>query len=264
MLSKLLKYETSATTRIFLPLFAAVLALAGIHRVFAMIGNGEMQFPEIISLTVYILVITGTFVMTLVVMIQRFYKNLLSEEGYLMFTLPVRPWAHIFSKLLIAMMWTFLSVIIALLSVMIIASEELMQPRFWQAIGDGLAEFYSIRGAGMITVEFIAIIILSSACNILMIYASIALGHLAGKQRILAAIGAYIGLNTAVQILAVLVGLIPGLVNMESWSYEINNMTDAMPLIQTALGIGLGSQLLLAVAFYAITHLVLTRRLNLE
>ena len=261
MLSKLLKYEISATTRTFLPLFAAVLALAGIQRLFSLINSDFTQIPSVISLTVYIMLIAGMFVMTLVVMIQRFYKNLLSEEGYLMFTLPVKPWMHIFSKLLIAMMWTFLSVIVALLSVMIVASEELMHPRFWQAIGDGFAQFFSNNGSGMMTVEFIALIILSSAVNILMIYASIALGHLAGKQRIIASIGAYLGLNTAIQILFLLVGLIPGFNNIE---LQINNDTNVMPFLQGLLGVGLGFTFLAGAALYAITHVVLTRRLNLE
>lgn len=263
MLSKLLKYEIKATARTFLPLFVAVLAMAALNRVFSLIGNRQMQVPEIISISLYILLVTGMFVMTLVVMIQRFYKNLLSDEGYLMFTLPVRPWMHITTKLLISMLWSFLSLVTALLSIFIIASEELAQPQFWQGLADGLADFYSYAGSGFITVEFIVLALLGTATNILMIYAAIALGHLAGKQRILASIGAYFGLNTAMQILVVPLSLIPGLSGYFE-RLDIQTPADGLSLFQGILGIGLGFTFLTGVGFYAITHLVLTKKLNLE
>lgn len=38
------------------------------------------------------------FVLTMIVIIQRFYKGLLCDEGYLMFTLPVKPWQLIATK----------------------------------------------------------------------------------------------------------------------------------------------------------------------
>ena len=39
---------------------------------------------------------------TCVVTIQRFYKGLLGQEGYLMFTLPVKNWQLVFSKALVS------------------------------------------------------------------------------------------------------------------------------------------------------------------
>lgn len=263
MLSKLLKYELKATARTFLPLFLAVLIMATLNRVFSLIGNNLMEVPEIISISLYVFLVIGMFVMTLIVMIQRFFKNLLSDEGYLMFTLPVRPWMHITSKLLVSMLWSFLSFVTALLSIGIIASEELADPKVWQSIGDGLAEFYSYAGTGLLTIEFIALVLVSTATNVLMIYAAIALGHLAGKQRILASIGAYLGLNTALQLLAVPIGFIPGFAQYLQ-KLEISTPADGLMLFQGIFGFGLAFTVLSGIAFYAITHLVLTKKLNLE
>ena len=90
MLSKLLKYELKATGRIFLPLFLALLLFAGINRF--TLSPDEFDAPAMISMIMYIIIMVGMFVMTFIMMIQRFYKNLLSDEGYLMLTLPVKPW----------------------------------------------------------------------------------------------------------------------------------------------------------------------------
>ncbi len=62
--------------------------------------------------------------MTLTMMIQRFNKNLLSDEGYLMHTLPVKPWKHIASKLLASMLWMIGSVVVALISILVITYEK--------------------------------------------------------------------------------------------------------------------------------------------
>ncbi len=95
MLGKLIKYEIKATARTFLPLFAALLISAGIYKLISALSAKAPQAPEIISLILYNIILVGVFVMTFVVMVQRFYKNLLSDEGYLMFTLPVKAWKHI-------------------------------------------------------------------------------------------------------------------------------------------------------------------------
>ncbi len=67
----------------------------------------------------YVLLIVGIFVITLIVILQRFYKNLVKEEGYLMFTLPVKPWELITSKLIASVIWTFVSTIVVMISVCI-------------------------------------------------------------------------------------------------------------------------------------------------
>ena len=52
--------------------------------------------------------------------IQRFFRGLLGDEGYLMHTLPVSPWQLIGSKLLCAVVTTLLSIVVAILSILLI------------------------------------------------------------------------------------------------------------------------------------------------
>ncbi len=55
-------------------------------------------------------------VLTVVSIIQRFYKNLLGDEGFLMFTLPVSSTTLLGSKMLAAMLWTIASSMVGMLS----------------------------------------------------------------------------------------------------------------------------------------------------
>lgn len=52
----------------------------------------------------------AAFVLTLIIQIQRFSKNLLGDEGYLMFTLPASVSQHITAKLVVAVLLDVLSV----------------------------------------------------------------------------------------------------------------------------------------------------------
>ena len=101
MLSKLMKYEFKATGRTLLPLYGALLGFALINRIlfrgsldetinetFGTIGN----IANFISVFAYGCTMAAVFVVTFFVIVQRFYKNILGDEGYLMNTLPVKPY----------------------------------------------------------------------------------------------------------------------------------------------------------------------------
>ena len=148
MLRKLMKYELTATARIFLLLSGTVLALGLLNKLFFMMGifGGNLPFPvELtagLTMMMYFFVIGAIFVMTLIITIQRFYKNLLGDEGYLMFTLPVKPWQHIVSKMTVAIFWFIVSVFVTIFSgLMIGISFELLAelPDIFSQI---MGEFY--------------------------------------------------------------------------------------------------------------------------
>lgn len=96
MLGKLLKYELKATSRTFLPIYGALILVALGNRLFRM-GNINLGFGLTTAILVGLFVALG--VLTLMVTIQRFNRNLLGDEGYLMFTLPVGPNQLIFLSL---------------------------------------------------------------------------------------------------------------------------------------------------------------------
>lgn len=132
MLGNLTKHEFLSVGRIALPSYIAVLVLAAIGRVLTwvtsrqyIIDNVPATFVKIIKAlssiisTVYVFAFIALIILTLFLMVYRFYKNFFTDEGYLMMTLPTRPATLIFSKLLNAWIWIIFSVAIAFLSLYI-------------------------------------------------------------------------------------------------------------------------------------------------
>jgi len=76
--------------------------------------------------------------------------------------------------------------------------------------------------AYLLTLEVILVILISLASGILLVYASIAIGHLFNRHKMLASFGAFIALNTLTQIFFKLVSLIPGIAHF--YNFSIHNM----------------------------------------
>ena len=104
MLGKLMKYELKACGRIFVPLYVAILVVAAIIGVFS-----NTESFQVASILIFILMalFIGLMVVTIVLIIQRFKKSLLEDEGYLMFTLPVSIKNLILSKYLTSYLYNF-------------------------------------------------------------------------------------------------------------------------------------------------------------
>ena len=64
-----------------------------------------------VAMLVYVAILIALFVIALIFIIQRFYLGLLGDEGYLMFTLPVRPWQLIASKAICALVASTVSIL---------------------------------------------------------------------------------------------------------------------------------------------------------
>lgn len=214
MLRKLLKYEIKATARTFLPLYGTVLVLAVINKIFySLIWNNQLSvFP--LELTaglasmIYGFTICAIFVMTLLVTIQRFHKNLLGDEGYLMFTLPVKPWQHITCKMLTAALWFVVSVFVTGFSGLLIGLSWNMVSQLPRAFLEMIQMFSENFGGSwfLYFLEMLLLGILFLASGILLIYAAMALGHLLNRRRVLGAFGAFLGLSFASQLVTGFIG----------------------------------------------------------
>lgn len=265
MLSKLLKYEIKATARIFLPLYAVVLVFAAINSLlFASLH--EWMAPKVISMMIYIIILVGMFVITLVVMIQRFYKNLLSDEGYLMFTLPTKTWKLITSKLIISMMWIILSGLTGMISIFINAFDKVFTAESIQAVVDASHYLFSFFGGStiLIILEFVLAGVISLASNVLIIYASIAVGHLFNRYRILISLAAFLVLSAIPQILFSLSGAILGAINFPDHISLQNNLQTLEPFIHLTAWYSIIFSGLLAAGYFFVTNYILSKRLNLE
>lgn len=265
MLNKLLKYELKATGRIFLPLFLALMLFAVINRF--MLSPEKFDTPAMISMAIYIIIMVGMFVMTFIMMIQRFNKNLLSDEGYLMLTLPVKPWKHIVSKLFVSMLWMVVSGFTALLSILIIALKKGDFTQFTEGFAILHQQAFEELGTLLYLMSFEMIIglLICLASGILIIYASIAIGHLFNQHKMLASFGAFIGLSTLSEILSKLFSLIPGIAHFSNiYISSYSDFIGMQPILQVMIASGIIITGLLSVAYFAVTNYILSKRLNLE
>lgn len=259
MLNKLLKYEFKSTGRTFLPIYGALLITSFLTRLFVF----NKDFSNSFFLSLFQVVISSLFgfllmavcILTLVVSLQRFYKNLLGEEGYLSMTLPVRPWQHILCKSLTSLVWYIFSSIAAILAFVILAYEKGMLGDFFKAIGTlirrGSLNAQILTACG----EFFLFAALGILAFTMMLYASMALGQLNANKRLLTSFGAFLALNFLVQILMGVLGNLA-----VQWVFPMSSRW----ALNVALLLSIVVELFFLAGFFAITNYILSRKLNLE
>lgn len=269
MLKKLLKYEFIATGRIFLPLYGALIIVAFLQKMFIDFNFGNMKnislniiigaIPLLFSALI-IAVVVATFIM----MIMRFYKNLLSNEGYMMFTLPVSVSKLIWSKLIVIFIWIILSGIVGALSFCIILLGINDFAMMFGNIGIFFAKM-SEQSLWMPMFEFIILMMAVIVSFILSVYLSMAVGQLSDKHRILCSIGAYIGLNIIINniIMAAVIGVAGSNVGEAVYKSIFYNLNEIQAFNIVMIGF-IVLYIVLCVAYFIATKVLLTKKLNLE
>ena len=265
MLGKLLKYELKATGRIMLPLMAALIIAGGALALNIRITDKMPDSPVLLTVVLVLLFVAAVIalgVVTVFLVLQRFYKSLLGEEGYLMFTLPVTTVENIASKAITAVIWSFAGVAAGVAAGLVMAAIMNGFGSLTDALGEAwnaLIQYLSFEGSARFIILFAVMIILGLLESILKVYAAMAVGQLVGSHRILGAVGAYIIFNIIETILmaaATRLGLM-------DWLNRVGSSVQ-----QGGGTIFLGTTIVIALlgiaAYGAITWYMLDRRLNLE
>lgn len=263
MLARLVKYEIKSTARLFVPLYAVLLIFVFLNRflnpfeTLEAAENFNIQiFLRGLSIGAYFFLIIAVFVVTLVIIIQRFYRNLLGDEGYLMFTLPVKPWQHITNKLLTAVMWCVLSGVVIVGSFFILfESGHIIE--FLSFVKDSIKQTFGIVGFVVLPVLVIA----QLTSGIMMMYNAMALGQLFQKNRLLASFGMYCVLYSIQQVIYAICLLL--LANTSFLSLIRTGSPTPQGMNMFLGSIAIGGLILAAVHFIVVNH-VLNKRLNLE
>lgn len=261
MLGKLFKHELKATTRFLAPIYMILLLLSIMDRIVLNLDifPGALQvIPGFITFA-YVIAIIAVIAVTFIVMVMRFYKNLMTDEGYLMFTLPVKSHELINSKLLIATGWTILSVLAVILSLLIVFFDPTHMDSFWEIVKSAIAEIKAEFGGNfvLLIIEFVIMMLFSIISNIMMIYVSIAVGQLFNGHKLIGAFVSYIGINVTIQIIVSIFLVIISLIFKETIT-DINALPELVfPITITSLIISTG-------IFYWATDYIFRKKLNLE
>ena len=196
MLWKLLKYDFRAMGKSFAILWPASLVIALINRF--TIPFDKPVNNELVAIITMIALCSVLFAMGVAVMIfivQRFYKGLLGDEGYLMHTLPVPTWQLVASKFLCAMVVTVLNGVVsvaAMLVLMPIRWSTLLQMELWQELVRAIADDPDPL---LYLAEFLLLAAASLALLVTMVYLSMAIGHLFQRRRVLMSVVAFFVLD---------------------------------------------------------------------
>lgn len=210
MLRKLMKYEFKATGRIILPLYAAFLIFAFLTRFLFFYNtmtkasiSSAPNLIALISIFAYGFLMAAIFVVTLFIIIQRFYKNLLCDEGYLMNTLPVETYKNIANKLIVGVLWTILGFIIVMISFLVLfITFDSFKHFIINFIHEAIRTFDKYGFTPYLALfEFLILSLLGTSKFIIKIFASICIGHLFDKAKVLWSLGIFIVLSIAESII---------------------------------------------------------------
>jgi len=273
MLGKLLKYELKATGRIFLLVYLGLFVIALIS---SFTLRSDIQIIQVIFGFLLFALYTALLIVTIVLLIQRFYQNFLKDEGYLMFTLPVTPTMLITSKLIAACIWCILSMFVGAVAALIVIQGFFDMATIMNAITEFMSELVTWGFA--IPASVVVLIILSCLAqlvfSILHVYLSLAIGQLPpfGKYKILFSVIAYLVISVVVSIISSVVTTIAGAyfyrhfstIEMAFNAYGMPIMSDIWTVINQFLIGATIFNLILAVAAFVGTSLILQKKLNLE
>lgn len=271
MFGKLCKYEWRYMLRIFVPMWALVLVLSVINR-FTLYAPTDGGLSSTVVNLIFFALIMSIFalsVVSLIVVIQRFYHGLLKDEGYLMFTLPVKSGALINAKGLTAVLLMFLSGIVGIMVFLIIGTQGVLWSdvvEMFRDLGD-VSRYYGISGGDwtLMIIWGILATLASMAFSIYHMYTALALGHLAKKHRVGMAVVSYVAINMLLTVInTMLANLVMELGGFEWYSHmlsSINRMPEAVVFGEIAMTVvfGLGTAI-----FFFVTRQILEKRLNLE
>ena len=197
MLGKLLKYEIPAMGRKLLPLYAAWAATALLLGLTTQSAESKSEFMVVISALLYTAIATTIFVMTIILIVQRYRNSLLGDEAYFNHVLPVSVSAHIGNKAISATIWICITILVAMLTAILVGIGAVIvagdKINFIEFIRDllnvDLPEHFVLY-----FIEVLIMMIVGIVKTIMQIYAAITVGHQAQNHTTLASIGAYIAL----------------------------------------------------------------------
>lgn len=294
MLGKLLKNEWKATWKLPLAIcaFVCVMTFVGSFSfrmpIWQRLAEDNVSafsvfdFSAVMFLLFYFLTVIASAYAVMIYFAVRFYKNLYTDEGYLMHTLPVTPRQLILSKCLVSVLWNLLSsalILGCIFFLMFVLLRTLLSDLEWDYFRQTL-ELYlprideAFRAQTGISLAFYPVVlvlfaVIGNFSGMLTIYASISVGQLFRRHKVAASILSYLVITSIIQTLTTLI-ILPftfGMV-MKMSRFQPASPIDAfiapyaytMPTYLASMVLSLIS----IIGFYFLTEYIMKRKLNLD
>ena len=239
-------------------------SLAPFASVFTSLGLG------ISFIALYAAVITVT-----VMIYVRFYKTMVSDEGYLTMTLPVTPAKILLGKLISAILWILIVATACLLAfagaaglylrLLVPAEDAETLFEIFEYFFDTIKDYYVGSGNNVSIVLYAVNIFISQISGMLLGFTSILFGGcVARKHKVLAAIGFYFGLNLVNQIISGVISLINFLIITPSAAGTTKSFVEGDGAYSTLYFVMIILlNVILAVAYFLSSRYIIARKMNL-
>ena len=242
MFWNLVRYEFKNVNKWYLALYGAVLAISVL--IGAFINSLSQSYnPNNAAYFIFFLVLVfgglsvTLWIATIFLIIRRFEGSVYDRQGYLTLTLPVSEHQIIIAKLLGGLVWSILSYIVFILSILIIIFLTPIEKDF-----TSLYNFISpyLSHGGLYAVS----LLVSSISWILSIYLAISIGQLFNEYRTAMGILAYI-------VISIVIGYI-------TFFFRVDNDFNVIA------GTEILRNLFLSAIYYLGTYYILKNKVNLQ
>lgn len=266
MLKKLYKHEFYSLFRSMLPIYAALFGFSVLSRLIYLIKTENNIIDTFKNLAVigYVLTIVAVFVVGIVIVVTRFYRNLLSSEGYLTFSLPFTATQHIVCKLICGAVTVVIDFVLVLFSLAVLGIGTEAEKDLIKALPLLFKAFFNYGEWPQLTLliaEIAVLAIIALLESLLMFYAAIAIGQ-QFKNRVGASVIAYICLYAASQIISLI--FMSFMFALGSADAFDNYMNSGITAVSLFLLFPLIFSALLGTVYFLITRYFLSNKLNLE
>ena len=254
MLGKLIKNDFKATWKTFLMLDVALLALA-------LINKGMLvDVVSGISMFTFIVMLIASLFITTVLIVMKFYKTMLSDQGYLSFTLPVTPMQHLISKVLVAAFWLIVNGLVVFISLLLFMWDVDVINNIWRTLTGALGE-------GELKTLLVTIginLIISAFSTPILFFCAMSIGQLFRTHKIIGSVAGYFIISMVSDVLDTVAMLVVG---SGYSSVAIETMEDLQKVAPYLTKIYVGSaftMIILAALCFAVSNILLSRKLNLD
>ncbi|MCQ2449996.1 MAG: hypothetical protein MJ132_07410 [Clostridia bacterium] len=265
MLKKLYKHEFHSLFRLMLPIYAGLLVMAGLTRLLQLLpSNLIVDFLKGSTVVLYVLAILGMYMLTMIIVVTRFYKNLLSKEGYLTFSLPVRAADHLNCKLVCSIIVLWLTVVMMCVSLIVVFLATNGLADFFDGVRyffEYMAHHFNALQLVVMAVEFFLAVLAATAYGILMFYGSMCIGQLFKKRIASAVLFGFIIYSTIQTFSVVMLSILVEL-GLDDWLAQIN--FTPFGAVCSILGVVIVWEGLLAGILYGFSRYLLSKKLNLQ
>ena len=242
MFWNLVRYEFKNINKWYLALYGAVLAISVLIGIFISSLSPSYNPDNTGYLIFFLILVFGglsvtLWIATIFLIIRRFKGSVYDRQGYLTLTLPVSEHQIIIAKLLGGLVWSILSYIVFILSILIIFFLTPIEKDF-TALYNFISPYLSYGWLYALS------LFVSSIAWILSIYLSISIGQLFNEYRTAMGILAYI-------VISIVIGYV-------SLFFRIENNFNMM------IGTEILRDLFLSAIYYLGTYYILKNKVNLQ